>query len=356
MERFVGILLNDTPYKQLLTPSRMDEPIGQYEEAGTHFGVVPAYLRLQDLKAAKSKTTALVWDGKHYKPSVIPVPKVVYNRAVYTRQPSVDFLATWGSRKKSVFNACNDYSLLDIHYLLSLDPSLSRHLPALWPVSSRVLEGLKKTCSSLDLVQEGTLHGSEQLQLNLTANRGWEMSSSRHEQKSILTTDMILSLQTEKYLIRPTLSLMKSNKLPLTIQVCSQRDETGKWKITGLTAMPELEEDQDKEADEGVQSPKNLGISEEDALLSGIRNLSMQIAEHLSQFLPSLAEVGLEFGITEEGLPLFLRWVPKIRKVFYSLGLTKEWTAICHAPIGYAHYLLHRQDEMFTEKQHAPSP
>ncbi|WP_010271074.1 YheC/YheD family protein [Paenibacillus senegalensis] len=351
MERYVGILLNDAVYRELLSSPQANEFVPHFEEAGAHFGVVPVYLRLKALKAAKSKTEALIRVNQRFKPCTIPVPKVIYNRAVFYHPSSIDFLSRWTASGKNIFNSCYHYSLHDIHQLLSLDASLCRYLPPLWPATGRKLEELKAEHTTLELIPEQGSPASGLLYLTCEDGQNWELTVPNQPENTVLHEDLLLTLQIMDYCVRPVLPLMKSGSRPCVIRMCLQKDETASWKITGMTDVPDWKRAQPGE-DIPALSPQEL---KKDEFYNEICLLSKQISQLLSLSLPSIAEVGLEFGITAEGMPLFLRWYPDIGRTFAQLGMETDAASICQTPIGYARHLL-GEHQKFTEQQHALSP
>lgn len=261
-------------------------------------------------------------------------------------------MTNWMNSGKSIFNSSYHYSLHDIHYLLSLDYSLRRYLPPLWRVSGTILDELKGQHDRLELIPEQDIPAGESLYLTRVDDGDWEISIPNHSEKTELREDLILALQIMNYCIRPELPLLKTGSQPYVVRVCVQKDETASWKITGMSDVPDWKRAQTDKIPQAIDRSE----LKKDELYNHICVLSKQICELLHLSLPSIAEVGLEIGITTEGKPLFLRWFPTAEKMFMQLGLKSDIAPICQTPIGYARYLLEKRQQMFTEQQHALSP
>src|SRR5690606_36757905 len=77
-----------------------------------------------------------------------------------------------------------------------------------------------------------------------------------------------------------------------------------------------------------------------------LTQFSLRVAQHLSIHLPHLADIGLDIGITPEGFPLFIECNCKdLRYSFRKAGLFEEWINTYRNPIGYARYLLDKEEQ-----------
>ncbi|MFD0869764.1 MULTISPECIES: YheC/YheD family protein [Paenibacillus] len=354
MGRLVGILVNDPVYRRILYGAGDVALLNQYEEAGAKYGVNPCYLRLKDLKSGGKKVKAILRKQGAYRRVTVKTPTVVYNRAIYRKQPSIDFLARWSTAGgRIVFNACNRYSLPDIRHLLSLDPSLHPHLPIIYPFSPEVLRRMLELYPSVVLEKGSALIHRGYRELVKNEEGEWIFSGmlnpGEDSPQSLLHTEEETLIELyNKYVIRPSVSMVRWDGRPALFYVCVQRNETGKWQLTGLVEKPEeihtdSEEWKPEENVEKEPFVKHLesklsanGIT----LLEEIERVAVAIGEQLSQYLPSLADIGMEIGLKEPDIPVFLRWLPDVGHVFRKTGRIELWAASCHHPIGYASYLL----------------
>src|SRR5690606_5607611 len=70
---------------------------------------------------------------------------------------------------------------------------------------------------------------------------------------------------------------------------------------------------------------------------------ALDTARHLSRYLPHIADLGLDVGITRYGYPVFIESNGKdLRYSFAEGNMHEAWKNTYRNPIGYGRYLLDR--------------
>ncbi|KHF34811.1 Endospore coat-associated protein YheD [Paenibacillus sp. P1XP2] len=126
---YVGILLNAAVHRGIPHGTTGQESLSNYEEAARVYGLIPCYMRLQDLDPDNGQCSAYVLRDDAWTLVRMPIPRVIHNRAIYLDAGSrqkVEYLLRQGY---VIFNAFNRYGKDEIHHLLKKDPLLAPHLP-----------------------------------------------------------------------------------------------------------------------------------------------------------------------------------------------------------------------------------
>src|SRR5690606_2299377 len=124
-------------------------------------------------------------------------------------------------------------------------------------------------------------------------------------------------------------------------RVSVQRNESGKFQITGIVAkVAAPDKFITNVAQGGVVLPVETLLESLPQLHPGdvcqrISDFSLKVVCHLAEHLPHLADVGLDIGITENGFPVFIECNGRdLRYSFQKGNMLDAWKATYFNPIG----------------------
>ncbi|XEC93386.1 YheC/YheD family protein [Paenibacillus tarimensis] len=356
---YVGILVNDRTYRKIPMGNTKFEAIDHYVEAGKKYGISPCFIRLSDLKKGQSTVKAYVKQNGLYVRQHVPAPLVIHNRALYTSERQYRRLASRISDGRMLFNYRNRYGKLFIHRLLWRNPALRPHLPETCRATPANVVLMMKQYNHLIVKPNKSSIGRGVMRMDRT-NTGWRLTYpvvsrlGRQKWRTIewLGTRLpaILKNRIRKsfYIVQMCLPLAIYKGSPFDLRVSVQRTADGNWGITGIVAKVAPKHTFVTNVAQGGKTYR-LGhilreeyphLSEED-VVQRISDLSTQVAYHLSHWLPHMADLGLDVGITNEGYPMFIESNGKDQRYsFREAGMLDEWIATYHNPMAYAKYLL----------------
>jgi hypothetical protein len=355
--RYVGILVNQSLFERIPSGKTKFEAIKLYEEAGDAYNITPCYFRLQDVKPGYKTIKAYVKTGTRYKRTTVPFPQVIHNRAIYFKQGSYKRLEQLASRGKYIFNFWNRYSKWHIHQLLKKDPSLTPHLPISYKASVYALRNLMNGYNSIIIKPVNSSVGMGIMKLERKGSR-WKLSYPVHTTgicrswRSIsfsraIPRMLVRRITARRYIVQECIPLATYKGSPFDLRVSVQRSELGEWQVTGIVGKVAGKKVFLTNVAQGGKVYKLVKLLEEYPLLSEIEVrdnvsfLALKIAEHLSKYIPELADIGLDIGITSEGFPFFIECNGRDQRYsFLEGGLLDEWRAAYFTPIGYARYLM----------------
>jgi len=169
----------------------------------------------------------------------------------------------------------------------------------------------------------------------------------------IISHDQLLSILTKLtkdryYIIQQTVPLAKINGGAFDIRVTVQRNRIGEWQVTGMVAKAARRGKHVSNVARGGKvyrlepTLKKLNLNVTNTKQS-IQRLAIYIAQHLNQYLPHLADIGLDIGIDKNGKPYFIEFNGRDLRYSFQLGkLHKEWYNTFKTPIAYGKYLLQK--------------
>lgn len=354
-------MVNTSLYKRIETGQTKHEMLTFYEEAGLQTGVTPCYFRLEDVKPGQPEITAYVWSAQGYKITKVPFPRVIHNRAMYFNKEShaqVELLTKQGT---IIFNQCNRYGKLHIHQLLMQEDQLLPHLPGTNEATVRTIKRMMGVYDALIIKPNSSSIGRGVMLLQRSAAGVWRMTYPVSRQGSKLRTirfkqmlPLVLRrrISRETYLVQQRLPLATYKERPFDLRVSVQRNGFGEWQITGIVGKVAAR-------NKFVTNVARGGsVFTLDALLHEFPNLnpyqvrlsiellSLRIAYTLSRFLPGIADLGLDIGITADGVPVFIECNGRDQRYsFGEGGLLNEWKSTYANPIAYGRYLLDRPEQ-----------
>ncbi|AMA73319.1 YheC/YheD family protein [Aneurinibacillus thermoaerophilus] len=355
---YVGILLNQTIYRGILSGRTQTEVLAFYEEGARMHGLKPCYIHLGDLYPDRSTVPAYIEREGKYQRVVVPVPRVIHNRALLFSAYARRKLSRLMENGIFVFNRWNRYSKLYIHSLLWTDPSIRPHLAHTISGTPKNLRHMMQRYDALFVKPNSGSIGAGIMQIVRKKNRFCLSYVMRKDGRKVwrhtffskkLPTVLIRRIQARGFHIQEQLPLATFQGRPFDLRVSVQKDVSGDWQVTGMVG---------KVAPPG-HFLSNVGqggkVYRLPVLLSAYPALDTQIIEQevsefalrvvrrLEEAIPGLADVGLDIGITKEGKPLFIECNGRDQRyAFRNARMIKEWKATYANPMGYAKYVLEK--------------
>lgn len=363
-QNHVGILLNSSMYRGIPRRKTGQESLGNYEEAARRYGLIPCFLRLGDMDLKQNKCVAYVWNGRDYTKTVMPIPTVIHNRALYSDQAALRKLAALGARGKIIFNMNNRYGKDVIHRILWSDSDLRPYLPETVSASAGSLHTMMRRYSDLILkpvrgsVGRGIMRlrdaGSEWEVLYPPSKKSFPSRSPARLKRENAAAWLRRQRLPVPYLIQERIPLAEAESRPVDLRVTVQRGLRGTWAVTGLFAKAAPPGSFISNiAKGGGAYPATELLSTVlpghlvPAVISHVEALSLAVARRLSSGLPLLGDLGMDIGITSKGYPYFIECNGRDQRYgFRKAGMERIWKETYVQPMAYASYLLEQRELM----------
>jgi len=355
----VGILLNSSMFRGIPARRTGRESINNYEEAAKEFDLIPCFLRLGDIDLKQGKCIAYMYNDWEYTKTVISIPKVIHNRAIYSNRDVHRNVLQLISQGTSVFNANNRYSKDFIHKLLWDNQYLRSYLPFSVLATSSGLQQMMRQYSDLILKPARGSVGQGIIRLR-KGSKSWEMNYYSMQKKDWVNSclpkgDLPLwfrkLLARKPYLVQERIPLLEYNGRPLDLRVTVQKGINGTWNVTGLFAkVAPSGSFISNIAKGGTAYPAPLLLSSllpttnVTGVLARVKSLSLSIASELAANLPLLADLGLDIGLTDHGRPYFIECNGRDQRYgFRKAEMSNIWKDTYRTPMAHARYLLNQQ-------------
>lgn len=356
--QLVGILLNDKSFNRMASGKLGYENLAFYGQAAESLQLHACFFRLKDIRLSQQTVKAYVYKHGQFQQRILPLPKCIHNRALYFKKKQQQKLRRLQTHS-FVFNGGNRYGKLTIHHLLMKKKELRPHLPHTVRATEKRFKSFMKGYDRFFLKPDNSSIGrgiwyfekTETGWMCKTAGSNRRKSRTYYFQRKI-PPSILKQCQTKTYLLQQPLPLATYDQRPFDLRVSVQRNGTGNWQVTGMV---------------GKVAPKNKVITNIaqggtayplETLVEGYPNLnlelvqqevcafSLEVAQHLGNHLPNLADIGLDIGITKYGYPLFIECNGRdLRYSFYEGGMPEIWKATYTTPLAYAKYILEQQDQ-----------
>jgi len=357
MQQLVGILLNASMHRGIPRCKTGQESLANYEEGALGYGLIPVFLKLEDIDLETGRCLAYIKNDNDYVLIDIPLPKVIHNRAIYVNNSSHLRISRLLNIGIIVFNVCNRYGKDEIHRRLSSNPSLKPFLPNTDTATPTVIRRMMKKHNDLILKPCRGSIGQGIMRLrkvnsnwmltysNSPSIGGWKTITLNKEQ---LPPIVLRRISRHPFLVQERIPLAEYQGNAYDIRVTIQRGLQGLWQMTGMYAKIAPSNTFVTNIAQGatavpVESILATSIPSQSPLsvIQCIEQVTLEMAWSLSTQLPWLADFGMDIGITSEGKPYFIECNGRDQRYgFRKANMTSTWKKTYEHPMAYAHHLL----------------
>ncbi len=359
MKKYIGIMVGSLIFKGIAKGKTYYENLSFYEEAGTKYDLIPCYFRFSDINPGEETVLAYVRDENgEFVINPIPKPIIIHNR---TFTGSVTAKRKIKKLKKEgiiFFNENNRYKKLKIYEILKKNEELTPFLPETVKANEANLKMMMEKYNELMIKPNiGTL-GSGITKLSRINKNKWEIS---YYQKKMLVKEPFTKkfptklqnlLSNSKMIIQERIPLAKTKGGIFDLRVSVQKNIDSEWQISGIVGKVangnKFLTNVAKGADcyPLTEILKDLPQLDSEKVFDDIVNLSIKIAKQLENDLPLMTDLGLDIGITKEGIPKFIECNGRdLRVTFRNAMMFTEWKQTHTTPIGFAKYLIDKQED-----------
>ncbi|MDR0267014.1 YheC/YheD family protein [Paenibacillus sp.] len=356
---YVGILMNAAMHREIPHGRTGQESLANYEEAARIYGLIPCFIRLQDIDVENGHCTAYVLKDTGYMSVRIPIPRVIHNRAIYLDVRSQFKINSLLRQGYMIFNGFNRYGKDEIHQLLQKDPQLSPHLPETKNATSSTISEMMRHYDDLIMkpcsgsIGRGIMRlhrGRSIWKLTYSPSRksyGFKTVALRQNKLPSVIRKQITQIP---YLIQERIALAEFKDSPFDLRVSVQRRICGQWGITGMYAKAASTRTFLSNLAQGGKALVAYDVLSEslphlsaDRIVSDVRTLALHVAKILEQDLPYAADFGMDIGLSTAGKPYFIECNGRDQRYgFRNAGQIELWKETYRQPMAYARYLIDR--------------
>ncbi len=303
--------------------------------------------------------------GGNWRRMPCPLPDIVYDRCFYpTRMQRLRGRAALQGiqqRHPSIRLAAELPGKLSVFHALRNEPELAELLPRSMPYrgSGQLLRWLEREPHGVVLKPDSGMQGRGIIRLwrepdglriqgRSATNEPYNCTLQRPERR---LPSFQRFLAGRSYLIQPYLRLSDKEQRPFDIRVLVQKDQTGRWRVTGsavrLGKAGTLTANLHGGGCAAHAAPfmeRLLGSREQaERILERLHAASLKAARTLEGSFGRLFELGLDFGVEPEGRIWLLEANSKPGRSLFQLLDDQHAARLSHLrPLQYAHLLCSR--------------
>lgn len=364
----IGIMFDSRMYRGIPAGRTGQESLANYEQAAAYHGLIPCFLRLEDIDFNTKTCVAYVKKEEGYVRQKMPLPTVIHNRALQLRRAEQHQVTTLLLQGIQVYNVRNRYRKDHIHDMLRQEPLLREHLPhavratpeSLADMMEQYDDLIIKPCSGSighGIIRIFKQDGHWKLTRETRASRkGW---ATFRLTKGQLPSAILRRTFRYAHLIEERIPLIRYEGRPVDLRVSVQRGMDGLWGVTGLFAKAAPSHTFVTNIAQGGKVMRLAEVFGSDMnsfdlaqLESRIRMVSLRIAKTLAASLPHLADLGLDLGIARGGQIYFIECNGRDQRYgFRKAGMVEQWRASYHEPMAYGRLLLEQNSRIPRQPQ-----
>jgi len=301
------------------------------------------------------------WPERAWSASYVRLPKVVYDRAIFTKRSeklaAKSLLQRLRSLGVKVFNPAIGSKLAVYKYLASV-PGVRHLLPPTEKVTNlgTVHRFLRKWGDVFVKPSVGT-QGTGVLRIQKHRGR-FTVSGFTNNSDLIVCTDLDWNglgsllkstMGSRTYLVQKTVQPLKWLGSSADVRALVQKDGQGEWSVTGLAARVAHDSSSVCNLHRGgrtlalaelCRGVKATAEIDPDLVEHKLCEASMAVARALEKRCPLLGELGLDFIVSVDGSIWLIEANPRPgRNVFRNLGMRDAIEKSVARPLEYARYL-----------------
>lgn len=355
---YVGILLNDSTYRGITKGKTGTESLHNYVEAAEMYGLVPCFLRIQDLSLDTCMAAGYIWTPSGYVKTTLPIPRVIHNRAIYHDKRANQMIKLLISCGIFVYNASTRYGKDSVHLMLIEDPLMQPALPQTLPAKSASIHSMLRQHGDLILkpcrgsvgigimrLRRGESRDYFTYSRSSPSAKGWR---TRRISKGVLPTLLLRRIRSLPFLVQQRIPLAEYAGRPYDIRVTVQRGLCGRWEVSGMFAKTSPANTfVSNIAQGGAAYPvqevffRSFPDIPPEILIERTAQFAIQTATALSRRMPYSADFGMDVALNTEGLIFFIEANGRDQRYgFREAGMDEVWKETYRKPMAFARYLL----------------
>jgi YheC/D like ATP-grasp len=357
-KQYIGILLSSQLYKEL-EHGKQPQILSFYEDAGKLNNIIPVYLVLDDIQPGESEITGYVMNLQgEYQKTYIPKPCVIHNRGYHCSKAAKKQIKRLQAEGIIFFNEWNQYSKYKIHKFLAESENIQPHLPETVLMDQENMFDMMKKHRELIIKPSSGTFGKRNMKATRLNDTEWLISYPIKDnwveemvQAELLPTKIQSLITKGKYLIQERIQLAEYHNNPFDMRVSVQRNRNGEWQVTGIVGKVAKQGSFITNVARGGtcftldKILRNLPHLDEEQVITDVKHFALKIAEQLSTRMANLADIGLDVGITMDGIPMFIECNARdLRFAFREALLFDTWRETYITPISYGKYLMTKRE------------
>jgi len=345
----IGIILDQATIQRALKGKPTYENLQFYSELGKELGLKPIFFHPKDVDLRTNTIDGYLWTGNKLTKAKSKIPPVTHNRLL-SGDRSVNDVIRHLSQISKVYNGVIDRNKIKVQKQLWLNRYLRSFLPVTTSYTREALVSFLKKYPVIYVKPSIGSIGNGVLRIERSGNE-WKLSSAEGNKivsKHAMLKEVNAWVNGKRFLVQQGIILAKYRGQPFDIRVSVQKNGDLKWTVTGMVAKVANPENQLSNLAQGGEAVVLSHILKElfdpvkaQWIVNELADVGLEIAAQFEQFHPTLADVGLDMGIDENGKPYLIEVnVRDQRYSFFKAGDLETFKQTYWNPLAYGKSLL----------------
>ncbi|MFN7253155.1 MAG: YheC/YheD family protein [Anaerobacillus sp.] len=369
--KYAGIAISRGLYKKMpRLKGKQKRFISYYEEAARKSGLTLCYFCPDSLDFKNRTINAYIKDETGYRKHTVDIPQVIFRRCSYRKK----FTSLLRSDIKVYNIKGSNYGKYNDYIFLKKNKEIQAHLPETYKASAITIKKMMAKHSELMIKPNSGAIGAGIMKME-KANGIWTLyykgkRNEGEEWKTVqfrtkLPTVLTRKIMKKVFIVQERINLAEVDSSPFDLRVAVQKNGKGEWQVSGIIAKLAKKNHFLTNTHQGGSTYPLEELLKKHPTLSAskikkeITKLTLKIAEFYEASYPHMADLGMDIGISEKGLPYFIELnqcsdYPAL--TFRNKKLVSdEWKAVFTTPIDYAAFLLNKKSSLFNKPFILPS-
>ncbi|MEJ8546006.1 YheC/YheD family protein [Brevibacillus borstelensis] len=344
----VGIMLDWNIIQNGISGKKTYERLPYYVEIGKELGLEPVFFHPRHV-LQNGKVKGYFWNGSRLVPKVVPVPRVIHNR-VLTGEVKARQVIRRLSRTQLVFNGLVVRDKRKVHQMLWQNPRLRAYLPRTVPYSRDNLRHFLDRCRIVYVKPSVGSVGIGVVRIEREGDQYHFISSKFRKALSRqgLQVELARWIGNKRYLIQQGIPLARFEGKTYDIRVSVQKNREQKWCVSGMVAKVANQKNKLSNLARGGRAfsletvlSERFSPEEQQEIIGRISEAAVQLARQYERHYPSLADLGMDMGIDEQGNPYLIEInIRDQRYSFFKAGEVAMFRQTYRHPLEYASSLM----------------
>lgn len=341
----IGIMLDWEIIQKGIRGDKSYERLPYYVEIGKELGLEPVFFHPRHVLEGDGRVRGYFWNGGRLIPRLVHVPRVIHNRVLTGDKKARAIIARLGKKRK-VFNGLVVRDKRKVHQMLWKNTEIRAFLPRTVPYSPA---NLRQFLDAYRIVYVKPAIGSVGIGVGRIEKQGNDYHFISSKIRRTLSRQRLFSfvktwVGNRRFLIQQGIPLARYEGKTYDIRVSVQKNGERQWTVSGMVAKVANRKNKLSNLSRGgrayplhVVMDETFSREQQEKIREQIEVAAVEIAKVYGSHFPSLADLGMDMGIDQNGNPFLIEVnVRDQRYSFFKAGEKGMFKQTYRHPLEYA--------------------
>jgi len=345
----IGVLVDKNTLAKSMRGRSTTERIGLYRSVARELGIDIIVFSIENVSTSQNRLTGYVPTPSGWKRAYAAIPTVIHKRVLYRSNAPLQKLKRLHRRGTIFINPPLMQNKAKMSRTLANDLAVRPHLPQTFPYRWDLLAALLDRGVGIVLKPRVGSVGQGIMRLIPRDGERVELtkSSTRLLSRAALRRRIRASIGSRRYLMQQYVNLARYHGRPFDLRVPVQRDESGRWRLSGMVAKVANKHAFLTNAGQGgLLLPGETALrhafpTSTPDIVQRVGEVAVNVAKAVAREHPYAADLGLDMGVDVDGKP----WLIEVnsrdqRYTFHEAGMEDAFRSLYRNPLAFCAHLM----------------